>query len=56
MIIDIQNITLYIHQPSTYRIYLNFGENDRMVLWLAPLSRSPSSSGVGLELLAKVKP
>ncbi len=47
---------IYIHQPFTNRIHSNTDENDWKLLWLAPLSRRPSSSDVGLELLAKAKP
>ena len=45
--------TIYIHQPFKNRIH---EENDWRLLWLAPLSRKPSSSDIGLELLAKAKP
>ena len=56
MLFGIQFVTLYIHQPFTNRVHSNTDENDWKLLWLAPLSRRPSSSDVGLELLAKAKP
>lgn len=52
----IQHNPKYIHQPSVYRIHSITREDDRKPLWLAPLSRRPSSSEVGLEMLAKAKP
>ena len=55
-IFGIQFVTPYIHQPFSNMVRSDTEEKDWKLLWLAPLSRRPSSSDVGLELLAKVKP
>lgn len=56
MLFGIQFVILYIHQSFKNSIHSNTKENNWKLLWLAPLSRRPSSSDVGLELLAKAKP